>query len=176
MNEIWTRVKSALDFTFGPTQFHKAGGLQAVTSSGQLLKFDPSLVKYDEKGLTIAGVQIFEHKKISLQDAFGEQVKDLKAKYPFLDGGKTKRAREEKKSTPSTEESPLGVAKEARTLAREAHARLNKQRDALKRTSTARQGASAPAPQGRRPRFSTRTARNVRDLEERVRNLESALG
>ncbi|MEU6573304.1 hypothetical protein [Streptomyces sp. NPDC046805] len=43
---------------FANLQLHKAGGIQATTASGQAFKFDPSLIKYDEKGLTIAGVTV----------------------------------------------------------------------------------------------------------------------
>lgn len=43
---------------FKDFQLHKAGGVQATTAGGQIFKFDPSLIKYDEKGLTIAGVAV----------------------------------------------------------------------------------------------------------------------
>ncbi|MEU6550426.1 hypothetical protein ABZ915_09070 [Streptomyces sp. NPDC046915] len=43
---------------FKDFQLHKAGGVQATAASGQAFKFDPSVIKYDEKGLTIAGLTV----------------------------------------------------------------------------------------------------------------------
>ncbi|MEV8036995.1 hypothetical protein ACFYW8_43115 [Streptomyces sp. NPDC002742] len=62
VNKLLEQAKStaveAAKTVFKDFQLHKAGGIQATTSSGQAFKFDPSLIKYDEKGLTIAGVAI----------------------------------------------------------------------------------------------------------------------
>ncbi|MBZ4320615.1 hypothetical protein [Streptomyces huiliensis] len=175
VEEIWANVKGALDTAFGPAKIHKAGGLQGITTSGQVIKIDPSLIKYDEKGLTVAGVQVFEHKTLSLHDKFGDQIKKFKEKYAFLDGGKAKRAREEKEST-STTEDPLEVAKDALRRAKKANDRLDAQRNTIRQPSPPRRGAGLPEPRRRGPLFSTRAARNIRELQTRVRNLEIALG
>ncbi|MFC4887608.1 hypothetical protein ACFPK5_20855 [Streptomyces beijiangensis] len=51
-------ARSTVTKFLGEAQVHKTAGIQASAASMQAFKFDPSLIKYDEKGLTVAGVQI----------------------------------------------------------------------------------------------------------------------
>ncbi|MEU7043884.1 hypothetical protein AB0A77_22830 [Streptomyces varsoviensis] len=69
-------AEEIFDTSFAKYQWVKPGGAQAATVGAQLFKFDPSLIKYDEKGLTIAGVSMFE--KYSLNGALGGPIKKLK--------------------------------------------------------------------------------------------------
>ncbi|WP_157868659.1 hypothetical protein [Streptomyces caatingaensis] len=170
VNELWGGIKQSVESFFGKAQLHKTGGVQGLTTSAQLVKIDPSLVKYDEKGLTIAGVQVFENKTTSLNDLFSKRIKNAKEKFPSLAGGKA----------PSKPD----VGKEALALAKTANKRLDALRDAARNGRPAAQQSggprqsrpAGPQPRMRQPLFSTKTARMVRDLETRVRSLETALG
>ncbi|MFF7330905.1 hypothetical protein ACIQU5_10660 [Streptomyces sp. NPDC090306] len=67
-----------------------SGSAQAVTASGQLLKIDQSLVKWDEKGLTIAGrqIKIPGLKNLAMHDVVNAKfVAEEKAKKEKADQG-----------------------------------------------------------------------------------------
>ncbi|MEV0260902.1 hypothetical protein AB0I49_06080 [Streptomyces sp. NPDC050617] len=71
-------AEETFDASFAKYQWVKPGGAQAATVGTQFFKFDPSFIKYDEKGLTIAGVSMFE--KYSITGVLGGPIKKLKEK------------------------------------------------------------------------------------------------
>ncbi|MFD7238023.1 hypothetical protein ACFWAT_22290 [Streptomyces syringium] len=162
---------------FAKYQLVKPGGVQAATAGAQVFKFDPSLIKYDEKGLTIAGVPLFE--KYSLQGALGDHVKNLKNKID---------PPEPKKPSVSVDEvtaikSKLTAHSEAiKTLLQDRAHNASTKRASVEsranRTDSRRLGGSIPPSRANAARAADlrRQAAQLREVEEASRRLMTTIG
>lgn len=114
VTNVWPKYKA---------EWIKDVQVQGASVSSQIFKFDPSLIKYDEKGLTIAGKPVFE--KLSLNYLVEGRAKEKKKAEEEEEKRLEKKAAEaartaEKERVANFEEDLKEQVKRARARAREA--------------------------------------------------------
>ncbi|MGW7261645.1 hypothetical protein [Streptomyces sp. NPDC054834] len=151
---------------------------QVATLSAQFFKFDQSLFKWDEKGLTFAGRPIGPGKKWSLENAvYGRsdrREKEDKARRDAAEEKAAAAARERERERVKKWEDELNrQVRVARTGARQAH------EDALKAQQDARRADNLlrSADQSARlaARSATQASRSLAALEARVDDLAARI-
>ncbi|MCI3274969.1 hypothetical protein [Streptomyces cylindrosporus] len=149
---------------------------QLVTMGGQFLKVDTSLLKYDEKGLSFAGKQLFP--KLSLQylvhgrsDARKAEAKEERER---REEEAARLAREEEKSRVAEFEQNLKhQVDRAKSASRQAQEVAEKAKKDAERADNLLRSANGSA--RRAADSASRAGANLARLEERVRLLERAL-
>ncbi|MGW2521781.1 hypothetical protein ACWC09_33150 [Streptomyces sp. NPDC001617] len=150
--------------------------VQLTSMGGQFLKFDTSLLKYDEKGLSFAGKQLFP--KLSLQylvhgrsDARKEEAKKQKERAEEEAARLEREA--ERERVAQFEQDIKHQVDRAKSASRQAQDVAHKAQKDAERADNLLRSANGSA--RRAADSASRAGQNLAALEQRVRQLEGVL-
>ncbi|MGW1196878.1 hypothetical protein ACWD4B_13720 [Streptomyces sp. NPDC002536] len=144
------KIKAEL-FKDASLQAVKAGDFSGAALGGQIFKFDQSLFKWDEKGLTFAGQEVKMAKNLSLQQAI--HGRKLKAKA-------TKKEEEEKQKEAATKA-------ELQEIKNDAHAAREDAKNAKKDADAAHKNARQSIEHAARAKRDADVAKNLASSAKR---------
>ncbi|MCC2279678.1 hypothetical protein LKL35_30245 [Streptomyces sp. ET3-23] len=144
------KIKAEL-FKDASLQAVKAGDFSGAALGGQIFKFDQSLFKWDEKGLTFAGQEVKKTKNLSLQQAI--HGRKLKAKAE-------KKEEEEKQKEAATRA-------ELQEIKNDAHAAREDAKNAKKDADAAHKNARQSIEHAARAKRDADVAKNLASSAKR---------
>ncbi|MEU7164961.1 hypothetical protein AB0A70_09985 [Streptomyces morookaense] len=177
-----TRDVLAIELPKFKTELHKESAqlvkqdFSGAALGGQILKFDQSLLKWDEKGLTFAGKEVKSFKKLSLQqlvhgktikeEAEAKKAKEATAKQELLDIKEStrtaaKEAQEAKKGAEKASRSAQQSVSDAAKAKHEAEIARNLAGSARRETQLAARSSSSARENAERARKSSDQTRKV---------------